>query len=158
MAPAGCVAGYAFVPLASTAAILDEARAMDNCVACFGDAVAKGRTRLWSMRRDGKRIATIEIGAPYRDPLLHIKQLKRAKNAECSDDEWWAARQWLNRHDLPHLTQRGAIGRNVTTLRRSLWISFWRPYWLAKRRIPDWLPLAPSCKALAVLSGPSYRG
>jgi hypothetical protein len=25
---------------------------------------------------------------------------------------------------------------------RASWLSIWRPYWLAKRRIPDWLPIA----------------
>ncbi|MEA2928746.1 MAG: hypothetical protein QOG38_1174, partial [Hyphomicrobiales bacterium] len=31
------------------------------------------------------------------------------------------------------------------------WRSLWRPYWLAKRRLPRWLPLAPSRDALEVL-------
>jgi hypothetical protein len=154
---AGNLAGYAFVPLRSAADIEAEARAMDNCAASFGDAVASGRARLWSMRRDGGRVATIEIGARYGEPLLHIRQMRRAKNSACSNDEWWAARQWLNQHDLAHLVLRQATGRNVTAFSRSSWGSFWRPYWLAKRRIPHWLPLAPSTQALAALSERAYR-
>jgi hypothetical protein len=30
-------------------------------------------------------------------------------------------------------------------------MSLWRPYWLAKRRIPHWLPIAPSREALEML-------
>jgi hypothetical protein len=29
-----------------------------------------------------------------------------------------------------------------------VWRALWRPYWLAKRRIPAWLTLAPSRDAL----------
>jgi hypothetical protein len=36
-------------------------------------------------------------------------------------------------------------------LDRETWVSLWRPYWLAKRRIPDWLPIAPSREALEAL-------
>ena len=31
------------------------------------------------------------------------------------------------------------------------WRSLWRPYWLAKRRLPTWLPLGPSRDALETL-------
>ena len=33
-------------------------------------------------------------------------------------------------------------------LDRASWLSLWRPYWLAKRRIPEWLAIAPSRDAL----------
>jgi hypothetical protein len=36
-------------------------------------------------------------------------------------------------------------------LDRATWRSLWRPYWLAKRRIPEWLPIAPSRGALSTL-------
>jgi hypothetical protein len=36
-------------------------------------------------------------------------------------------------------------------LDRASWVSLWRPYWLAKRRIPGWLPIAPSRDALGML-------
>jgi hypothetical protein len=36
-------------------------------------------------------------------------------------------------------------------LDRTIWLSLWRPYWLAKRRIPPWLPMAPSRGALKAL-------
>jgi hypothetical protein len=34
---------------------------------------------------------------------------------------------------------------------RATWLSIWRPYWLAKRHIPEWLPIAPSRNALNML-------
>jgi hypothetical protein len=41
--------------------------------------------------------------------------------------------------------------RHTEPLDRTTLLSLWRPYWLAKRRIPKWLPLAPSRRALAAL-------
>jgi hypothetical protein len=147
----GSVAGYDFAPLRSAADILDEARAMANCLATFGYAVATGRVRLWSMSRGGERVATVQVGMNHNEPLLHIQQLRRAKNAKCSHEEWWAARQWLQTHDLPQAALRRVLKNDATTLRRSLWVALWRPYWLAKRRIPDWLPLARCEAALSAL-------
>ena len=63
---------------------------------------------------------------------------------------WWAARQWLHMHDLSQVdTKRRDWG--AVPLDRATWISLWRPYWMAKRRIPEWLPLAPSRAALKAL-------
>jgi hypothetical protein len=34
----------------------------------------------------------------------------------------------------------------------------WRPYWLAKRHIPDWLPLRPSWRVINFLKwGADHR-
>ena len=63
---------------------------------------------------------------------------------------WWAARQWLNMHDLPQVSPKQHKWGSAP-LDRSTWTSLWRPYWLAKRRFSEWLPLAPSRKALAKL-------
>jgi hypothetical protein len=42
-------------------------------------------------------------------------------------------------------------GWDTAPLDRMTWLSLWRPYWLAKRRIPEWLPIAPSRRALGAL-------
>jgi hypothetical protein len=146
----GSVAGYDFVPLASAAAIYEEARAMQNCLVTYGACVARGRIRLWSMRRDGERVATVEVGQCCQ-PLLQIIQMKRARNRACSSEEWWAALQWLHGHGLPELAQRRVTKPEENVLQRPLWIALWRPYWLAKGYIPEWLPLMPSPAALAAL-------
>jgi hypothetical protein len=144
----GNVAGYSFAPIASAAAIREEAKAMENCIVTLGDFVARGRWRFWSMRRNGERLATVQIGLRHDQPLLQIMHMKRARNAKCSHDEWWAALQWLHGHDLPEVTKRMVIKPGPTTLQRPLWMALWRPYWLAKRRIPDWLPLTPEGETL----------
>ncbi len=145
----GRVGDYDFLPLRSIAAITEEAAAMSNCVRTYGDNLAHNDSRLWSVRRDGERIATLCIAA-RSEPLLNIVELKGPRNAAAPTDVWWAARRWLHMHDLPQIK----IGRrdwNTAPLDRTTWIALWRPYWLAKRRIPNWLPIVPSRKALDAL-------
>lgn len=144
---AGRVGGYDFLPLTSIAAIVEEAAAMRNCVRTYGNSLAHNRSRLWSLRRDGRRIATLCVAA-RNEPLLNIVELRGPGNAEAPIDSWWAARQWLHMHDLPQVkTGR----RESAPLDRATWIALWRPYWLAKRRIPNWLPIVPSRTALDAL-------
>jgi hypothetical protein len=133
--------------LASVSEIAEEAAAMRNCLRTYGDSLAHNRSRLWSMRKDGRRVATLSVAPRHHDPLLSVIQLKAAGNADVSSDVWWAARQWLHLHDLLRVDTKPRDWGTVP-LDRATWISFWRPYWLAKRQIPEWLPLAPSRMAL----------
>jgi hypothetical protein len=147
---AGRVAGYDFQPLTSTAAIAEEAKAMRNCLNTYGYNLAHNRSRLWSVRRNGERIATLKVACRFRDPLPSIVELERAGNTDAPRELWWAARQWLHMHDLSQIDM-DTRKWGTAPLDRATWLSLWRPYWLNKRRIPDWLPLAPSRGALNAL-------
>lgn len=144
------VCGYDFLPLASGSDIADEAAAMRNCLRTYGDGLAHNCSRLWSMRKDGARVATLMVATGRGDPLPNIIEVRAAENKEVSPEVSWAARQWLHMHDLVRIdTKRRKWG--TVPLDRAIWLSFWRPYWLAKRHIPDWLPLSPSRSAFDVL-------
>lgn len=146
----GRVAGCDFWPLGSIPAITEEAKTMRNCLRTYGYNLAHNRSRLWSVRRDGARIATLKVACHLRDPLPNIVELRGIGNTDVPREIWWAARQWLHTHDLPKIdTARRKW--DTAPLDRSTWRSLWRPYWLAKRRIPDWLPIAPSRDALGAL-------
>jgi hypothetical protein len=144
----GHVDGYDFVPLRTVADLKEEAAAMRNCVCTYGASLARNGLRLWSVRRDGARVATLAVGLYRGDPLPAIVQLLAANNKEAPPDIWWAARQWLHAHDLPSVDMKR---RRSAPLHEATWIALWRPYWLAKRRIPSWLPLRPSRAALMSL-------
>ena len=128
----------------------DEAKAMRNCVNTYGYNLAHNRSRLWSVRRGDERVATLRLARRFLDPMPLIVELKGAGNTDVPRDLWWAARQWLHRHDLSRvdLSERNW---GTAPLDRATWMSLWRPYWLAKRRIPEWLPIAPSRDALEIL-------
>lgn len=144
------IAGYDFLPLASGADIVEEAAAMKNCLRTYGDDLAHNCSRLWSMRKEGRRVATLLVASGRGDPLLNVVELRAADNKEVSPEVSWAARQWVHMHDLVRIdTKRRKWG--TAPLDRATWMAFWRPYWLAKRRIPDWLPLSPSRTAFGAL-------
>jgi hypothetical protein len=147
---AGRVAGYDFVPLTSAAAVAEEAKAMRNCLKTYGYNLVHNRSRLWSVRRNGERIATLKVACRHSDPLPNIVELEGAGNTGASRELWWAARQWLHLHDLSQIDM-GLRKWGTVPLDRATWRSLWRPYWLAKRRIPEWLPIAPSRGALSTL-------
>jgi hypothetical protein len=147
---AGRVAGHDFLPLNSISAITEEADAMRNCLNTYGYNLAHNASRLWSVRLNGERVATLRIACRYRDPLPNIVELKAAGNAGVTRELWWAARQWLHMHDLSQIDM-GRLKWGTAPLDRPTWLTLWRPYWLAKRRIPDWLPIAPSRDALEAL-------
>jgi hypothetical protein len=121
------VAGYDFLPLTSIAAITEEADAMRNCLKTYGDNLAHNRCRLWSVRRNGERVATLRVACRYRDPLPNIVELKGAGNADVPRELWWAARQWLHMHDLPQINMRRRDW-DTALLDRTNWLSLWRPY------------------------------
>ena len=146
----GRVGDYEFRPLDDIADIVEEGVAMRNCVRTYGDDIAHNRSRLWSVRRGGERVATLEIRAGYHDPLVNVYQLKGPGNAAVPRELWWVARRWLFLHDLPQI-ETGRVRWRRAPLDSSAWRALWRPYWLAKRRIPAWLPLAPSRVALEAL-------
>ena len=123
---------------------------MRNCLNTYGYNLAHNRSRLWSVRRNGERIATLKVACRYRDPLPNVVELEGAGNTDAPRELWWAARRWLHMHDLSQIDMKQRDW-GTATLDRPTWLSLWRPYWLAKRRIPDWLPLAPSRGALNTL-------
>jgi hypothetical protein len=144
------VRGYDFLPLASGPDIAEEAAAMGNCLRNYGDDLAHNWSRLWSMRKDGRRVASLMVGTCGGDPLPTVVELRAAENKEVSPEVSLAARQWLHMHDLARIDMKRRKWGTVP-LDRATWRSLWRPYWLDKRHIPDWLPLSPSREALDVL-------
>ncbi|UFZ03122.1 hypothetical protein LQG66_28345 [Bradyrhizobium ontarionense] len=146
----GRVGDYEFRPIDGMPAVKEEAAAMRNCVRLYGEDIALNRSRLWSVRRGGERVATLEVAVRRRDPLLNIVQLEAAGNKAVSRELWWVARRWLHLHDLPRI-ETGEVRWDKAPFDGATWRGLWRPYWLAKRRIPKWLPLAPSRRALEAL-------
>ena len=143
----GSADGYSFTPLCTAAEIDAESRAMRNCLRTYGDYVATGDSRLWSVRRDGARIATLEIGRMGRNPLPVVRQLRLSENLEPPADLWLSVNRWFQAQEVPHFSAPPPES-TLAPLDRSTWQQMWKPYWLAKRTIPAWLPLSPSMDAL----------
>jgi len=139
----GSMDGYAFQPLRTSAEIDAEGRAMRNCVRTYGDVVASGDAQLWSVRRNDVRIATLEIGRMGKSPVPSIRQLCLAENDEAPADLWLSVHRWFNAQGLVQLPELASSNRRAT-LDRTTWWQLWKPFWLAKRCVPGWLPLSPT--------------
>jgi hypothetical protein len=144
----GEVRGYTFVPIRSAAEIAEEAAAMDNCLRSYGANVAHDWFRLWSVRRDGVRVATMSVRR-HRS-IVRVEDITGLRNADIGQELWNIAQEWASTHAEP-MTDAKIKGWNETPFTQSAWTDMWKPYWLAKRRIPAWLPLVASRDALGNL-------
>ena len=134
------VEGYDFVPLRSAHDLAEEGTAMQNCVRGYGHSLANNSSRIWSIRRDGVRQATLEVAFAQGDPLPSMVEIVALRNEAVSVELAFVARRWMA------LNERALTARPWQTAPMQGdrgWRAQWRPYWLAKRRIPDWLPLQP---------------
>ncbi|MEQ8823358.1 MAG: hypothetical protein RIC14_03195 [Filomicrobium sp.] len=92
----GVVNGYSFVPLLDRDDLLSEAQAMQNCADQYAERLAREKCRLYSIRRKGINIATLEIGPHHRENgVLAINQLKARHNMPASIEVWQAAHSWM---------------------------------------------------------------
>jgi hypothetical protein len=134
------VAGYDFIHLANSDMLADEAVAMRNCIKTYGYDIANWDCELWSMRKDGKRIASLCIGNSGVDGLPSIIEIKLAGNRRVTPEVALAARRWFEMHDVESISI--AERHLPPDSRRRTWQRGFKPYWLEKRMIPWWLPLS----------------
>lgn len=145
----GEVNGLSFQPLLSATEILAESRAMQNCADQYSDRVARDKCRLFSVRRRGVRVATIEIGPHAREPnMLSLNQLKARHNLPANVEVWQAAHAWLATQ--ADLRRTPAIAAPERPLSASAWTGLLQPYRAAKGGA-RWLPAKPTIEAFGTL-------
>jgi hypothetical protein len=135
------VRGLEFVHLGTAALIAEEATAMRNCLVGFGHDVSSREVELWSIRKDGKRLASLSISASRADGLAGISEIRGPENRDLALDVRLAAREWFHRQDLQSLSREKAEPPRAAV--RGAWVQLLKPYWLDKRTLPRWLPIAP---------------
>ncbi len=59
--PAGSVDGYEIIPITNGADLYREGKAMHHCVGTYGAQVSGGSIYIYSVRKNGERIATAEL-------------------------------------------------------------------------------------------------
>jgi hypothetical protein len=100
--------GFDFVPLETRDQIADEARVMRHCVLNHAGYVARGESRLFSVRLAGARVATIEVEAsasPRAEPLVVQRSARfntpPAPNVLWAVEDWTASRATRSAFSLP---------------------------------------------------------
>lgn len=86
---------FEFHPLLTARDVAIEATEMRNCVDTYGYRLVRGCCRLFSMRKFGQRVATLEVRADFAKHQLLLGQLKGFANAACPLEVWHAAGNWL---------------------------------------------------------------
>lgn len=94
----GPFGGLEFHPITTAQDLIDEAAAMHNCVESYGRQLAIGHCPLFSVRRDAKRIATLEIRRGPTTQSYSIHQLLGPGNTRCPDDLRATVEAWLATH------------------------------------------------------------
>lgn len=109
--PAGAWHGYTFHPLASPLDLLTEAEVMGNCVAIYGELIAGGISRLFSVRRHGRRVATLEVRRTPGEGILALNEIKGPGNDTCEIEVLRAAIGWLDAQPKELVSGYGWSGR-----------------------------------------------
>jgi hypothetical protein len=144
--------GLSFVPLLTAEDLLLEAQLMHNCADQYADRIARDRCRLWSVRRrNGQRLATMEIGQHPREPgVLAAVQLKARHNLPAPLEVWQASHAWLaGQHGLRRAPPMVQPSRQLDA---AGWTTLTEPYRQEKGGAP-WLPRNLTLAALTTLDG-----
>jgi len=101
------------------------------------------------VRKDGERVATLSLRTSIGFMPM-IDELSGPGNATVDADTAHAVHLWLSAQDARRFARLRShyIAPDFDQKR---WRAEWRDYWLAKRRIPSWLPLRGSDGALYAL-------
>jgi hypothetical protein len=116
-------AGFRFVPLRTVDAFIAEAGLMDNCLDQFAPKTIRQATRVFSIRRDGRPVADLEIG-PHDDDVSMpvIEQLRGPANRRAGAEVWQAAYGWLAKQPPRPLMPTPVAVRRFQQGRREIWL------------------------------------
>lgn len=83
-----CDGRYDVVALTSASDLVIEGNEMQHCVGGYYDVCRRGDTQILSVRRDGRRAATVEVAleGPIEAPALKVGQFKAIRNTRPADD------------------------------------------------------------------------
>jgi hypothetical protein len=97
--------GFAFHALQTREAIYDEGARMQHCVRLYADKVAKGSSRIYSVRQAGQRVATLELMRTTKAAATAhryvLAQLKGARNSRPSTPTATAVAAFVSQVNQP---------------------------------------------------------
>jgi hypothetical protein len=96
--PAGKIGSYEILPIDNSAELYREGSAMHHCVGTYASEVKQGYTYVYSVRCDGKRLATLALArnGPEPDPRrAALIQIRGPCNAEPPKETLSKVQTWL---------------------------------------------------------------
>jgi hypothetical protein len=125
----GAAGGYGFVALRTAEDFVAESEALDNCLDQYADQLRTGATALFSIRRNGRSVACVEIGLHETEVTMPtIVQLRAARNRRAPPEVWQATFAWLGSQRLEPLTPERQVPKSAKRIeaRRQLWEPYLR--------------------------------
>ncbi len=118
---------YTLVPLLTARDLFEEGEAMNHCVATYASAVAQGHCKIFSVRRGGRRVATLELRWPnHRINRPVVNQLLGHSNVAVDREVYLAVSDWLAQNQGMLAAPRGTDFSNA--LDETRWRSLWANY------------------------------
>ena len=119
------VQGLEIVHLQSVQDFIAESMAMDNCLDQYAAHLAYGRVRIFSIRREGKPIADVELTQRSDEATMPcVSQIRGPRNRRAPPAIWQAVHAWLGAQPFRTI----AISPTPLTATREALKSFWKPY------------------------------
>jgi hypothetical protein len=118
----GCALGFDIVALRTVDDFIAESAAMENCLDQYARHLALGSVRVFSVRKNGRRIADVEL-APRQDDanMPNISQLRGPRNRRVSAVVWQAVHAWLGGQPIRPLKSEPQSAQRARESLRSLW-------------------------------------
>jgi hypothetical protein len=91
--PAAKSGTYEIVPIDNNADLYREGAAMHHCVGAYGDRVTGGQAYVYSVRRDGERLATLALAR--NEITASLKQIRGPCNVTPPKEIISAVQRWL---------------------------------------------------------------
>lgn len=82
--------GYTLTEIVRKLDLAEEGRAMSHCVAMYAGLIRARKVAIWSLRRGGRRLATVEVSLGAGQ----VVQAKRAANRPCGAMDLVMVREW----------------------------------------------------------------
>lgn len=119
------LAGFNIVGLRSVEDFISESVAMENCLDQYAAHLAYGRVRIFSVRRDGRPIADVEVTLKQDDGVSPcISQIRGPRNRRAAPAVWQAVHMWLAGHAVRPLDTAPTSAQAT----REAFRQFWSPY------------------------------
>ncbi|MEM1370839.1 MAG: PcfJ domain-containing protein, partial [Pseudomonadota bacterium] len=131
--------GLVMVALRRPESLIEEGQLMNHCVASYIDDVARGDCLIFSLRRNGQRVATMEVvRSGARRQEARIEQLYGPSNSRvdratyAAAKAWVAARQTGAQHSYRQQPLATVAVDEVDTPETEIdvrrWVPLWQPY------------------------------
>lgn len=119
------ISGLDIVALRSVDDFIGESLAMENCLDQYAAHLAYGRIRVFSVRKDGRPIADVEVTIKAEDTSTPcISQIRGPRNRRAPPAVWQAIHAWLASQPARPLDASPTPAQAT----RDAFRDFWRPY------------------------------